>query len=81
MKEVHFFEKLVNEKLVATQHNNSEDQKLQLQAVETLYMALVSLFRKLNSGFCRPIVRSKAKCKQKSYSLRCDAGRLHLSES
>jgi len=48
MEEVHFFEALGHEKLVATQHNNSEDQNLQLQAEETSHLALVSLFGKLN---------------------------------
>jgi hypothetical protein len=48
MKAVHFFEKMGHEKLVATQHNNSEDQNLQLQAEATSHLALVSLFGKLN---------------------------------
>jgi hypothetical protein len=48
MKEVHFFETLGHEKLVATQLNNSEDQNLQLQAEKTSHLALVSLLGKLN---------------------------------
>jgi len=48
MKKMPFFETLGHEKLVATQHNNSEDQNLQLQAKETSHLALLSLFGKLN---------------------------------
>ena len=48
MNEVHSFETLGHEKLDATQRNKPEDQNLQLQAVETSNMEIVSLFEKLN---------------------------------